>query len=61
MIRALAVLGLAAFLSACSSDQPDASGITPSEARQLNAAAVMLDANSVDAAALTANDATTGK
>ncbi|MBX9813963.1 MAG: hypothetical protein K2X76_04615 [Sphingomonas sp.] len=35
------------LLSACGSGATDPSGATPSEARQLNEAAAMLDANSV--------------
>ena len=51
-ITATAVL----LLAACSA-QPDAPGaVTADEARQLNDAAMMLDANSVDADAVTLNE-----
>lgn len=53
--RALAaslVLSLVLSLGACGTGTTDPSGATPSEARQLNDAAAMLDANSVDANAV---------
>lgn len=43
------------LLAACSGDAGDPGGATPSEARQLNEAAAMLDEDSVSANALTAN------
>ncbi len=55
MIRGPILLAAAGLLAACSShgDQPGA--VTADEARQLNDAAAMLDANSVDANAVTAD------
>ncbi len=43
------------FLAGCERG-PDATGATPSESRQLNEAAAMLDANSVDANAVDTPD-----
>ncbi len=51
-----AAAAVALLLAACSA-QPDAPGaVTADEARQLNEAAAMLDANSVDANALDTTD-----
>ena len=45
------------FLLAACSSQPDQPGrLTPDDQRQLNEAAEMLDANSVDLNAVTANE-----
>ena len=54
--RAIPAVGLLLALTACSSGTTDATGATPSEARQLNEAAAMLDANSVDANAVAPSD-----
>lgn len=51
--RAAAALMTLIALAACGRGT-DATGATPSEARQLNEAAAMLDANSVDANAVDA-------
>lgn len=48
----IALLGL----TACSSQPDDPGAVTPEEAQQLNDAAAMLDANSVDAKALDSTD-----
>lgn len=58
MTRALiaaAMLAAALTIGGCGSGTPDASGTTPSEARQLNEAAAMLDANSISVDAVTDN------
>jgi hypothetical protein len=52
MIRGAAVLLAAALLTACSRPADPPGGVTADEARQLNDAAAMLDANSVDAGAI---------
>ncbi|WP_375395629.1 hypothetical protein [uncultured Sphingomonas sp.] len=56
MIRLPILVAAVAMLAACSShgDQPGA--VTADEARQLNDAAAMLDANSMDANAVTPDD-----
>jgi len=58
MIRPVAALALPlSLLAACSgggSDEPGA--VSPDEAAQLNDAAAMLDANSIDLDAVTANE-----
>lgn len=56
MRRAIApgLIGLL-LLAACSGEAGDPGGATPSEARQLNEAAAMLDEDSVSANALTGN------
>ncbi len=51
-----ALIGLL-LLAACSGDAGDPGGATPSEARQLNEDAAMLDKDSVSSNALTANAA----
>lgn len=53
---ALPLAALALSLSACGSRDTDATGASPSEARQLNEAAAMLDNDSVSVEAMTAND-----
>lgn len=50
-------LFLALLLAACSAAPADPGAATPSEARQLDGAAAMLDANSVSPEALNAQDA----
>ena len=53
------VLTAALLLAACSSDpEPQPGGLTADDQAQLNDAAAMLDANSVDLNAVTANEAT---
>ncbi len=47
------------MLAACSSHADDPHAVTADEARQLNEAAAMLDANSVDADALDADNEVT--
>ena len=47
-----AVLALTALLAACSTESESPGGVTADEARQLNEAAAMLDANSVAPGAL---------
>ncbi|WP_374942510.1 hypothetical protein [Sphingomonas sp.] len=55
-VRSAASLWAAALLLAgCSAEPEPAGGVTADEARQLNEAAAMLDANSMDANALAAN------
>ena len=49
-------IGIALLLAACSSHSDAPGSTTADEARQLNDAAEMLDANSVDADALTQNE-----
>ena len=44
------------MLAACSSPADQSGTVTADEARQLNEAAAMLDANSVDANAVTVNE-----
>jgi hypothetical protein len=46
------ILAVTALLAACSREAEPPGGVTPDEAQQLNEAAAMLDANSVDAKAL---------
>jgi outer membrane biogenesis lipoprotein LolB len=53
MTRGAAFAALAAaLLAACSGERDEPGGVTADDARQLNEAAAMLDANSVDADAL---------
>jgi len=56
-MRRGAALLLALALAACGGRETDATGATPSEARQLNDAAAMLDEDSVSTNAMTGNDA----
>lgn len=55
-VTAMAAALPVALLAACSGTATDASGAAPSEARQLNDAAAMLDESSVSANALAAPD-----
>lgn len=55
-IAAHAALAAGLFLAACSAQPDTPGGVTADEARQLNDAAAMLDANSVDANAVTQNE-----
>jgi len=55
-LNVASALGLALFLAACSSHSDAPGSTTADEARQLNDAAEMLDANSVDADAVTQNE-----
>ncbi len=48
------------LLAACSGGSDDPGAVTTDEAAQLNDAAAMLDANSIDLNAATANDTDTG-
>ncbi|HEU0042934.1 hypothetical protein [Sphingomonas sp.] len=54
-MRSAAILfaGAALLLAACSAEPDQPGGVTADEAQQLNQAAAMLDANSMDANALT--------
>ena len=52
----VALAGLSLALAACSSANDAPGAVTADEARQLNEAAAMLDANSVDAGAVTVNE-----
>jgi hypothetical protein len=54
--RAIPAAALLLAITACNNSGTDATGATPSEARQLNEAAAMLDANSVNANAVAPSD-----
>ncbi|MBY0521403.1 MAG: hypothetical protein K2P79_13370 [Sphingomonas sp.] len=56
-MKRVVVLAAVALLGGCGSTASDPSGASPSEARQLNDAAAMLDENSVSADAVGANQA----
>ena len=57
-MRALVLMPLLLLLAACGqrADDPGLGGLSPSEASQVNDAAVMLDANSVSSDAVSTND-----
>lgn len=57
-LLAAAVLALAS-LAGCSRGDDDPGAVSPDEAAQLNDAAAMLDANSIDLDAVTSNDTDT--
>ena len=56
-MKAVSALALLALLGGCGSTAADPSGVSPTEASQLNDAAAMMDANSVSAEAVGANQA----
>ena len=56
-MKAASALALLALLGGCGSTTADPSGVSATEASQLNDAAAMMDANSVSAEAVGANQA----
>jgi hypothetical protein len=59
MSKRIAIALFPLLLAACSRDSDDPRAVTPDEAAQLNDAAAMLDANSIDLNAVEADDPAT--